>query len=97
MFPILIFHLGHQRLGGDGLRILHRDISHNNVLLGKEGASEGDRGVLIDLDMAFRATDVEPYVRTNYNIVRFSCFPDDTFHFTDAYCRALDSSSLCQS
>ncbi|TFK23554.1 hypothetical protein FA15DRAFT_705339 [Coprinopsis marcescibilis] len=41
----------------DGLtdeRILHRDISVNNILLGTLGATEGWRGVLIDLDVAVR-------------------------------------------
>ncbi|TFK61121.1 hypothetical protein BDN72DRAFT_965343 [Pluteus cervinus] len=38
--------------------ILHRDISINNVLFGKDGALPGSRGVLIDLDRAIR-TDVK--------------------------------------
>ena len=33
--------------------ILHRDISNTNVLLGKKDATEGYRGVLIDLGVAF--------------------------------------------
>ncbi|TFK69108.1 hypothetical protein BDN72DRAFT_897574 [Pluteus cervinus] len=33
-------------------RVLHRDISINNTLLGKENALPGSRGVLIDLDRA---------------------------------------------
>ncbi|TEB25618.1 hypothetical protein FA13DRAFT_1692942 [Coprinellus micaceus] len=56
----------HQRLVD--VRVLHRDISHNNVLLGKEGAADGDRGVIIDFDMAFRATDTNPTVTTDSNI-----------------------------
>ena len=32
--------------------ILHRDISVNNVLIGKPGAVFPNRGVIIDLDMA---------------------------------------------
>lgn len=34
--------------------VLHRDISQNNILLGNEGARPGERGVLIDFDMALR-------------------------------------------
>ena len=33
--------------------ILHRDISNKTILLGREGASAGWRGVLIDLGLAF--------------------------------------------
>ncbi|TEB14487.1 hypothetical protein FA13DRAFT_1823267 [Coprinellus micaceus] len=59
---------GHQRLLSDDIRILHRDISHNNILLGLDGASDGDRGVLIDLEMAFRSTDANPRVKVDYTI-----------------------------
>ncbi|TFK23553.1 hypothetical protein FA15DRAFT_642331 [Coprinopsis marcescibilis] len=38
----------------DKKRILHRDISVNNILLGKPDAIEGWRGVLIDLDVGVR-------------------------------------------
>ncbi|RXW15440.1 hypothetical protein EST38_g10415 [Candolleomyces aberdarensis] len=43
---------GHKRLFKKG--ILHRDVSIQNVVLGKPEAEPGDRGVLIDLDMATR-------------------------------------------
>ena len=33
---------------------LHRDVSIQNVLLGKPGAEPGDRGILIDFDIAIR-------------------------------------------
>ncbi|KAJ2919984.1 hypothetical protein MD484_g501, partial [Candolleomyces efflorescens] len=33
--------------------VIHRDISLNNILFGPPGAEEGDRGVLIDFDIAF--------------------------------------------
>ncbi|KAJ2914109.1 hypothetical protein MD484_g6309, partial [Candolleomyces efflorescens] len=41
---------GHMALFKRG--ILHRDVSIRNILKGKLGAEQGDRGVLIDLDMA---------------------------------------------
>ncbi|TEB22651.1 hypothetical protein FA13DRAFT_1798641 [Coprinellus micaceus] len=59
---------GHQRLVGDDIRILHRDISPNNILLGRDDASEGDRGVLIDFDLAFKATAEHPVVVIDHNI-----------------------------
>ncbi|KAJ3520939.1 hypothetical protein NMY22_g12521 [Coprinellus aureogranulatus] len=46
---------GMQGLNDAGL--LHRDVSWGNVLLGNENASSGDRGVLIDLDMAYDANE----------------------------------------
>ncbi|KAJ2912848.1 hypothetical protein MD484_g7567, partial [Candolleomyces efflorescens] len=41
---------GHRALVKKGT--LHRDVSIQNVLLGKPGAAPGDRGILIDFDMA---------------------------------------------
>ncbi|KAJ3529689.1 hypothetical protein NMY22_g8894 [Coprinellus aureogranulatus] len=59
---------GHQRLVSEDVGIIHRDISHNNILLGAEGALEGDRGILIDFDMAFRATADQPTVAADPNV-----------------------------
>ncbi|KAJ2914083.1 hypothetical protein MD484_g6330, partial [Candolleomyces efflorescens] len=43
---------GHRALVKKGT--LHRDVSIQNVLLGKPGAEPGDRGILIDFDIAIR-------------------------------------------
>ncbi|RXW14046.1 hypothetical protein EST38_g11805 [Candolleomyces aberdarensis] len=43
---------GHRNLVHQKQRILHRDISIFNILLGNPGAPKGLRGFLIDLDMA---------------------------------------------
>ncbi|TEB22085.1 hypothetical protein FA13DRAFT_1523568 [Coprinellus micaceus] len=60
---------GHQRLvSSEGIKVLHRDISHNNILLGPAGAREGNRGILIDFDMSFRATDEKPRVDADANV-----------------------------
>jgi Ser/Thr protein kinase RdoA (MazF antagonist) len=59
---------GHQRLVDD-IRIIHRDVSAQNVLLGKDNAPEGGRGVLIDFNLAFRATDLVPTIMADHNIV----------------------------
>lgn len=60
---------GHERLLAEDLKILHRDVSHNNILIGADGAAEGRRGTLIDLDIAFRATDNQPNIIVDYNVV----------------------------
>jgi hypothetical protein len=41
---------GHEHLWNAS--ILHRDVSINNVLFGQPGAQEGNRGIIIDLDLA---------------------------------------------
>ncbi|KAJ2915273.1 hypothetical protein MD484_g5152, partial [Candolleomyces efflorescens] len=46
--------------------IIHRDISPNNILLGKLGADEGERGVLIDLDIACRCDAPFAEIRANF-------------------------------
>ncbi|KAJ2911667.1 hypothetical protein MD484_g8751, partial [Candolleomyces efflorescens] len=35
--------------------IIHRDISPNNILLGPDNANEGERGTIIDLDVALKS------------------------------------------
>ncbi|KAH9476244.1 hypothetical protein JR316_0011815 [Psilocybe cubensis] len=54
---------GHRNLWRDK-HILHRDVSINNILHGKEGSVEGSRGVLIDLDMAICLTRQAPLTGT---------------------------------
>ncbi|KAJ2914981.1 hypothetical protein MD484_g5413, partial [Candolleomyces efflorescens] len=46
---------GHRNLFKKG--ILHRDVSIHNILLGIPGAKPGERGILIDLDMATRCDE----------------------------------------
>ncbi|KAJ2915010.1 hypothetical protein MD484_g5420, partial [Candolleomyces efflorescens] len=46
---------GHRNLHKRGT--LHRDVSPQNVLLGKPGAEPGERGILIDFDMATRCDE----------------------------------------
>jgi serine/threonine protein kinase len=48
--PNLIFFPGHMTLTKKGT--LHRDVSAENIVLGKPGAEPGNRGVLIDFDLA---------------------------------------------
>lgn len=51
--------------------ILHRDISIHNVVLGKENASVGNKGVLIDMDMAIEIKGYKP--NSEARTVRKSC------------------------
>ncbi|KAJ2920973.1 hypothetical protein H1R20_g16121, partial [Candolleomyces eurysporus] len=46
---------GHKKLFKKGT--LHRDVSIQNIVLGVPGADPGDRGILIDLDMATRRNE----------------------------------------
>ncbi|KAF9051306.1 hypothetical protein BJ165DRAFT_1608155 [Panaeolus papilionaceus] len=55
---------GHQRIWDKD--IIHRDISINNILLGLEGAPEGWRGVVIDLDLAIKADRKESLCRVDW-------------------------------
>ncbi|RXW17576.1 hypothetical protein EST38_g8278 [Candolleomyces aberdarensis] len=47
--------------------IIHRDISPNNILLGACNADEGERGILIDLDIALRLNSPSDN-RADFNI-----------------------------
>ncbi|KAF8953523.1 hypothetical protein BDZ97DRAFT_1872005 [Flammula alnicola] len=55
---------GHQNLLNIG--ILHRDVSISNILIGKSGSAPGNRGVLIDLDMAIRINVAERSVQADF-------------------------------
>ncbi|KAF8956463.1 hypothetical protein BDZ97DRAFT_1851662 [Flammula alnicola] len=55
---------GHQNLLNIG--ILHRDVSINNILIAKSGSAPGNRGVLIDLDMAIRINVAERSVQADF-------------------------------
>ncbi|KAF8971763.1 hypothetical protein BDZ97DRAFT_2025280 [Flammula alnicola] len=55
---------GHQNLLNIG--ILHRDVSINNILIGKPGSPPGNRGILIDLDMAVRINVAERSVQADF-------------------------------
>ncbi|RXW13102.1 hypothetical protein EST38_g12751 [Candolleomyces aberdarensis] len=57
---------GHKRLFKKG--ILHRDVSIQNVVLGKPEAEPGDCGVLIDLDMATRRGEDGFHPHTDWRI-----------------------------
>lgn len=59
----------HQRLFNSEHKILHRDISHNNILLGKPNAPEGRRGILIDFDLAVVASGPDS-VLVDWKMVR---------------------------
>lgn len=66
--------LGHHTLFERG--IIHRDVSVQNLLLGRPIAPDGYRGVLIDLDMACRTEDCKSCVPADPHIVcrvSYSC------------------------
>jgi hypothetical protein len=49
--------------------IIHRDISPNNILLGPDNADEGERGIIIDLDVALRSAGTSSQTVIDVNIV----------------------------
>lgn len=61
---------GHQNLWRKG--ILHRDISINIILLGKEDAEPGYRGLVIDLDMAICINRTTSFAGADFRTVIFS-------------------------
>lgn len=58
--------------------ILHCDVSVDNILLGSEGATVGNRGILIDFDMAIDISRV--HVDSQYRTV--SSHLDSTLYIT---------------
>ncbi|KAH6904387.1 hypothetical protein BKA70DRAFT_1507805 [Coprinopsis sp. MPI-PUGE-AT-0042] len=75
-------------------KVLHRDVSINNILLGKPNASEGWRGVLIDLDMAIMidrdpksiAADIRTGTRITTETVRHDYCDDlESFFYVFGY------------
>lgn len=75
--PTLISRSAHQALVNKH-DILHRDISQNNILLGKKGAPIGDRGKLIDFDMAFSGPRPLAQTRRDVKAVRIFLFRPTT-------------------
>ena len=61
--------LAHQRLFNQEPRVLHHDISNNNILTGPEDAPDGMRGTFIDLDHAILIAHDIPIVLINHEIV----------------------------
>ena len=59
--------VGHRNLWNAG--ILHRDVSINNVLIGKPNAEVGNRGVLIDMDMAILLARMESLASVDFRTV----------------------------
>ncbi|KAJ2915293.1 hypothetical protein MD484_g5149, partial [Candolleomyces efflorescens] len=57
---------GHRALLGKD--VVHRDISPNNILLGPPDAEEGERGALIDLDIALRLNAPFALIRADHNM-----------------------------
>ena len=51
---------------------MHRDVSVQNIVLGKPGSEQGNRGILIDLDMATRQGEDGFHPSINWQIVRVS-------------------------
>ena len=69
--------LGHQNLWNAG--ILHRDVSINNVLIGKPDAEVGNRGVLIDMDMAILLARKGPLASVDFRTVSGSNLLSSSF------------------
>ena len=59
--------VGHRNLWQAG--ILHGDVSINNVLIGKPNAEVGNRGVLIDMDMAILLDRMELLASVDFRTV----------------------------
>ena len=62
---LIYYALGYHNLYKEG--ILHRDISVNNILIGKPGVLSQNRGIIVDLDMAIKSD------RTNSDVMTVSC------------------------
>ncbi|CAA7267330.1 unnamed protein product [Cyclocybe aegerita] len=61
--------------------ILHRDVSLNNVLLGKPNAPAGQRGILIDLDMAVKLGPLDRLPRASDRSGTLSYFSTTILRF----------------
>ena len=78
---------------GRSSNVFHRDVSPSNILLGEDGAEEGARGVIIDLDHALRMSGLASEVLVDCKTVRL---PHITLHATTPICSyPLCYSPLC--
>ena len=86
--------VGHRNLWQAG--ILHGDVSINNVLIRKPNAEVGNRGVLIDMDMAILLDRMESLASVDFRTVSSSRFRVVSDKFYGA-CRVheLSSPSRC--
>ncbi|KAF9053342.1 hypothetical protein BJ165DRAFT_1400655 [Panaeolus papilionaceus] len=83
---------GHQQLWNLGM--LHRHVSVDSILLGKDGASEGDRGVLVDLDIATLNEEAKAHrtgARTFQSYMMFSKSERDLVQFPHDHLDDLES------